>query len=251
MVLPGESQEDFDRFLAGFVAEYEPQTSTEAFLVQNMVGWMWKMLRLERLEAAAQVAQLSEPIRPHELARHGLDVPDGAEYYLEDITRIDALDGELYELAEPMAGLLLKQFRVDEGALSLTQVECPAFFRMLQDVAVDAGLSDLTPSGMALATVRGPGIDRVQWVRGALEGLIDEARIALWAIANRDAIVRLRGAVNDARLQSMQHYVQPKLAFDHVSRSLYRAIDELRKHQSWRKRVQVIDVMPSADVDKG
>lgn len=135
------------------------------------------MLRLERLEATAQVAQLSEPVRPHELTRHGLDVPDGAEYYLEDITRIDALDGELYKLVGPMARLLLKQFKVDEEALAVAQAECPAFFGVLQDVAVDAGLSDLTPSGLALATVRGPGIDRVQWVRGALEGL--SIRLAL------------------------------------------------------------------------
>lgn len=81
------------------------------------------------------------------------------------------------------------------------------FFWRLQDVAVDARMSDLKSSRLAFATVRDSSIDRVRWVCGALEGLIDEARFVLTVFANHDAIVRLRGMSNDARLQTMQQYV--------------------------------------------
>lgn len=244
VILPGENPEEYENFLAGFVHEYEPQSATEMFLVQNMVGWMWKMLRLERLEAAAQIAELSQPLKSYELSRYGLEVPEGAEYYLEDLARIDAIDGELHGAVDGMVRNLLRQYPVTAEALSLAHERAPDFFRLLQERARDAGATDLTPGGLAALTIKGPGIDRVPWVRGALEELREEAALALWAVDNADRIRGVRAAISDARLQSMQHYVKPQMAFDHVSRSLYKAIDELRKHQTWRSKFKVIDVTP-------
>lgn len=244
VILPGESPEEYENFLEGFVHEYEPQSATEMFLVQNMVGWMWKMLRLERLEAAAQVAELSQPLKPYELARYGLEVPEGAEYYLENLARIDEIDALLYSAVEGMAEILLKQYVVSAEALAIAQENSPEFFRLLQERAEEDGAKDLTPEGLAAARVKGPSIDRVPWLRGALEELQEEAKLALWAHANADRIRGVRAAISDARLQSMQHYVKPQVAFDHVSRSLYKAIDELRKHQTWRSKLKVIDVTP-------
>jgi hypothetical protein len=49
-VLPGESQADFDRLLAGFVSRFQPQDEIETELVNEMASARWRMRRASRLE---------------------------------------------------------------------------------------------------------------------------------------------------------------------------------------------------------
>jgi hypothetical protein len=52
VVLPGESQSDFDGLCDRLEAEWRPQTPTEQFLLEQMAVSQWKLARLERDEMA-------------------------------------------------------------------------------------------------------------------------------------------------------------------------------------------------------
>jgi hypothetical protein len=69
-VLPGESQEDFDKLLAAFVVRYQPETEIEVELVNEIASARWRMRRASRLETLLlneEIARLqNEPESPAE-----------------------------------------------------------------------------------------------------------------------------------------------------------------------------------------
>jgi hypothetical protein len=52
IVLPGESQEEFDELLNSLLDEHQPQTPTELALVENMATARWRQQRVWTLETA-------------------------------------------------------------------------------------------------------------------------------------------------------------------------------------------------------
>jgi len=53
IVLPGESQEEFDTLLAGLHKDHSPVGETESNLVRGLAEIQWRLNRLRRYEAAA------------------------------------------------------------------------------------------------------------------------------------------------------------------------------------------------------
>jgi hypothetical protein len=52
VVLPGESQEDYDRLEASIVKRFKPQDEIERTLVHQMASALWRLDRIEAMEAA-------------------------------------------------------------------------------------------------------------------------------------------------------------------------------------------------------
>jgi len=53
VVLPGESQEEFDQIHAGFQRQYQPRNPAEQCLVDQMAIAQWKLVRAEAYQARA------------------------------------------------------------------------------------------------------------------------------------------------------------------------------------------------------
>ena len=51
VVVPGESQDDFNRLCDELEAEWRPQSRAEQFLLEQIAVSQWKLARLERDEA--------------------------------------------------------------------------------------------------------------------------------------------------------------------------------------------------------
>jgi hypothetical protein len=51
LILPGETQEDFDKILAAMQQEYQPQSDSEHFLVKEAATARWNLLRAAAYEA--------------------------------------------------------------------------------------------------------------------------------------------------------------------------------------------------------
>jgi hypothetical protein len=61
IVLPGESQEEFDELLASYLDEHHPETPTERTLIENMAVARWRQQRVWILEAAGLTAEMRRP----------------------------------------------------------------------------------------------------------------------------------------------------------------------------------------------
>src|SRR5690242_12887142 len=49
-VLPHENTQDFDQLAAGIRDEFQPETDSESFLVDQMIHSRWRLARIQRLE---------------------------------------------------------------------------------------------------------------------------------------------------------------------------------------------------------
>ena len=58
-------------------------------------------------------------------------------------------------------------------------------------------------------------------------------------------------AVKDKRLMEIMQNEKPSRAFDDLRRNFYRTLGELRKHQEWRHKMQVVDAATRNVVDSG
>jgi hypothetical protein len=61
VVLPGESQEEFDQLLASYLEEHQPETPTERTLIENMAVARWRQQRVWTLETAGLTAEIRRP----------------------------------------------------------------------------------------------------------------------------------------------------------------------------------------------
>ena len=86
ILIPGESQEEFQRLLAGQILEFEPQTSNELMLVEAMVIAKWRQMRAWGLTALAHAREIhaQDEKRPEAL---DLDMPTRAWIALEEIDK--------------------------------------------------------------------------------------------------------------------------------------------------------------------
>ena len=58
VLIPGESQEEFDNLLAAIVAEFEPRTESEMLLVEGMVVANWRQLRAWAMDASGMAVAM-------------------------------------------------------------------------------------------------------------------------------------------------------------------------------------------------
>src|SRR5579875_2060955 len=61
IVLPGESQEDYDQLCHDLESEWQPQTPTERICLEDMAVNRWKLIRGEKQEAWIQQLPLDHP----------------------------------------------------------------------------------------------------------------------------------------------------------------------------------------------
>jgi hypothetical protein len=61
LVLPGESQEEFDQLCHDLESEWQPQTPTERICLENMVAAQWKLIRAENQEAFLHSLPADDP----------------------------------------------------------------------------------------------------------------------------------------------------------------------------------------------
>jgi hypothetical protein len=82
----------------------------------------------------------------------------------------------------------------------------------------------------------------------ALEEIISSAQNALWYFNKCDTIKEAVSRIKEKRLLEIMQIDKTRRIHDDLSRTFFRALTELRKHQEWRRRLLIIDI-PSQDGD--
>lgn len=84
-----------------------------------------------------------------------------------------------------------------------------------------------------------------------LKDSIADLKQIIWFCDNRAGIEQELQAVKDKRLMELMQNEKPSRAFDDLRRNFYRTLSELRKHQEWRRKMQVVDVASRNVIDSG
>jgi len=241
VVIPGESEEDFRGLHEEFLNSFKPNDVAESSMVRELAVLTWKKLRLERLEQTAFVRALNIPIKAIDICSM-VPVEECHDWLIRDISIVTKEfiatykedlellrpDSEYVELAERMILLFSKNPELSEMLRKENLLgEADGVIKEYLGHKLDnQAYKDQLPTKYTVHDVR-RWLNQIQWVAEHL----DQIKAA---IAN----------VKEKRLLDLMQDQGIMRAHDDLSRAFYRTLSELRRQQSWRQKMGVIDITP-------
>ena len=114
IVLPGESEEEFEKLHQQFMNDFMPNDVAESAMVYELTGLTWKKLRLEKLEHAAFIRSINLNITIKDMASEGIEIDKYHEKHLKELNTLGK-NKEIFELNRDCLNYLNK---VSKGYIS-------------------------------------------------------------------------------------------------------------------------------------
>jgi hypothetical protein len=247
-VLPGESEEDFKQLQDQFVKDFLPKNVAESLIVHQLSSLTWKILRLQKLEDAHVLRALHQPIGESDLYRENLKLsyeymsliqdlsPYSDHFFAQNQTYLDYLRG-----FEDGYGISKDEF-----------YEMPKIYpelyeelvRMASEYTKTDKIVDVAPESLIRLKYTTPEGGSIAFVHHAFSALQKNCEDLVYIHQHLDPI---RSAVTNIKEKRLLEALKDQgimRAHDELQRSFYKALNELRRHQTWRS--QAIDVKEEA-----
>ena len=247
ITLINESDDEFNQLLEQFMVDFAPRDIAESVMVRDLAIITWKRLRLEGLEQSSLVRALNEPITAAEYSRNGIEIDSGT------VWAIDYLDGktegkvEYYERARKEAQSWWDSYRGDRDILSMP-VNYPTLFEVVVGRARAFGFdvsSDPDSEEVCSWTLDSNRYGCDRYSDYVVRALIREDRELNWVEENSEQIKLAAIKAKEERLLRVIQNPGETRVNEDLSRSLYKTLSELRRHQQWRRKMSIVDVTPS------
>ena len=239
IILPGESEKDFQELEEQFVRDFSPDDIVAATMVHNLTVLTWKKLRAQKIEHAGLVRVLAAKFEitdyfratfPADIEDAGgiLTVVDGMSQSEEDELRVAFGYCDQFVLATPNA-----------QDLQLMKQQSPLLFEYLESKA-SSGMKDCSfwPS---MKATNGHG-QVLPFIKHHCEIFLSKNAVYAKAVKHS---VRLRQIVKEIKEGRLLKFMQDnsiQRVHDDLDRAFYRTLSELRKHQHWRQERNTVDV---------
>jgi hypothetical protein len=246
-ILPGESEDDFKQLQDQFIKDFLPLNVAESMIVHELSNMTWKLLRLAKLEDAHFLRAINQAISEPDLRREGLMLSSLSINLVQDLS---PYTDEFFKLNQTHLDYLRRfetGYGISKDEFYEMPIKYPDLYESLtlmaksyaktdrEEVSPESliGLKYMTPEGGSTAFVHHAFVV----LQELSEDLVyihlhlDEIRSAVTNIRER----RLLEALKDQGIMR---------AHDELQRSFYKALAELRRHQTWRS--QTIDVKEEA-----
>jgi len=249
IVLPGESEEDFEKLHQQFMSDFMPSDVAESAMVYELTGLTWKKLRLEKLEHAAFIRSINLNITIKDMASEGLEIDKYHEKYLKELNTLGK-NKEIFELNRDCLNYLNK---VSKGYISpqdILNLEKTMPFVYDSIIYITAEVLDIEKSEVDFSVLKDsmvhlPGKNKPEMLYKAVFRRVKKIFESLvWVENNLD---KVKAAVANIKEKKLLHTIQEQglmRSNDDLSRSFFRVLNELRRHQSWRKDMNTVDIYP-------
>ena len=249
IVLPGESEEDFEKLHQQFMNDFIPSDVAESAMVYELAGLTWKKLRLEKLEHAAFIRSINLNITIKDMASEGIEVDKYHEKHLKELNALSK-NKEIFELNRDCLNYLNK---VSKGYISpedILNLEKTMPFVYDSIIYITAEVLDIDKSQVDLSVLKDsmvhlPGKHKPEMLYKAVFRRVKKIFESLvWIENNLD---KVKAAVANIKEKKLLEAIQSQglmRSNDDLSRSFFRVLNELRRHQSWRKEMNIVDIYP-------
>lgn len=250
LILPGEDESQFRQIEDQFARDFRPEDMAEIAMVRDLAVLAWKKIRLENLELRFTLTRLNAP----------LDYFDKNEtkflssYRVEsNLHRLSSYTSEVKGEAE-LAKAYAEQLQI-RGAtiedLEGLEKSYPLIHKKLVEYISHYGFTNPTAENVLCYEIENDDGQTEFFWNYFLKESIEDLNQIIWFCDNRADIEKELQAVKDKRLMQLMQNEKPSRAFDDLRRNFYRTLSELRKHQEWRRKMQVVDVASRNVVDSG
>lgn len=248
LILPGEDESQFRQIEDQFVRDFHPEDMAEIAMVRDLAVLAWKKIRLENLELRFTLAHLNAPLSYSDKVNTEYLSSDQVESnipYLYDYTA--ELKSEAVPALDYAKQLQARGANVED--LESLADSHPILHQKLVEYIKHYEFTNSTAKNVLRYEIENDdGEAELFWdyfLREAIKDLVQ----TIWLCEIRPKIEQELQVVKDKRLMELMENEKPSRAFDDLRRNFYRTLSELRKHQEWRRKMQVVDIASRNVVD--
>lgn len=240
VILPGEDGNMFQQLLNGLGKDFNPRTTIENALVNDIAIVVWKKLRLEKAAHVLTSSRLSQPVTDDDLKDFFAepDMPDGTSLHLQKVLSMAQHEALLLKAILPMMDEWRKHAETNNDYPGAD----PKKFAPLLKYFADYRATSMTDSATDATDATVLGLSNEAFSLNYRILAENDLRCSVWLINRRE---RLLAAVKEIKagvvLDAMNNATTSRASED-LNRALYRALAELRKQQDWRLHVAVQEV---------
>ena len=239
LVLPGESESDFELIVQQFSEDFAAFGLAERSLTRDLAVLAWKRMRLERLENVYLQSILEALPTASEIGEAGLAIPKRSTRYLRDSDvferyPVDLLKSSIIQLTRWIQqGFTLEdneEMERDYPELDeWVSADFNDHFRMAswKEWIEEIKLKDGRPESRVIEIFR--------TIRTEMEAII-------WIHDHQEDLKAIEPKVRELRILKFMQIDKNRRAHDDLARAFHRTLNELRKQQEWRFKHQPIDV---------
>jgi hypothetical protein len=250
LILPGEDESQFRQIEDQFVRDFHPEDMAEIAMVRDLAVLAWKKIRLENLELRFTLARLNESLSYSD--KYGTEFLDSNRVE-SNLHRLSEFTAELKSevvLSKAYAEQLQAKGATIEDLEGLEKSH-PLIHQKLVEYINHYEFTNPTAKNVLHYEIENDDGETELFWNYFLKESIEDLNQMIWFCDNRTQIEQELQAVKDKRLMELMENEKPSRAFDDLRRNFYRTLSELRKHQEWKRKMQVVDVNLRNVVDSG
>lgn len=252
IILPFESQQDFDELKDLFIQDFRPNGVTEFSLVHELTILAWKKLRLEKIENNYLRGLLEAAETAEEFYAAGFPRRDGIDWLLNDLTILTPEFIKLHTDDLALANSLRDPAACNQF-LSVAKQKFTLFYLRLNEAFnrwdKDQGTTKLivrfTDDKSELLgeePLTAPDINLV------LPSIIEESEAIVYVCTQLPRLNAFKNLIRDRRLGFFMENPGSSRAYADLSRAFFKALDELRKQQEWGHQKRIIQLATQTPV---
>ena len=245
VVLPGEDESEYCELEAQFLRDFSPRDIAEGAMVRELTILTWKKIRLDQLEHRAVIQAINRPLPSYELDSLFLYRPD-AQWVMGFLDLLTESYVQEHEHKKKIAQELLSN-KVTPQVLDALKKKCPSLYEDVMGEAPEYDVEDLSHGSLCEETIDSDTGHQKNFLHFLLARQVESCDDVIWTFDNLEKIQASIQEQKDKNLVSLMQYDKTGRARDDLSRSFFRTLSELRKHQHWRYQRDAIDVSPPVD----
>ena len=240
IVLPGESEKDFQELESQFISDFSPEDVVAATMVHNLTVLTWKKLRAQKIEHAGLLRTLTANFSSSEYYKfnYSTAISDPGRV-LTLVDGMSQVEEDEWKLAIGFCKIFIQTIPTAQELKALEQAS-PKLYNYLEAEAVIDNRQDCTlwPT-MKVKTSDGTVHPFIKfYCEYFLRDNIDVFNV-ISDIAHLRQIVK---EIKEGRLLKFMQESSVQRVHDDLDRAFYRTLSELRKHQHWRQERNTVDV---------
>jgi hypothetical protein len=250
LILPGEDESQFRQIENQFVRDFRPEDMAEIAMVRDLAVLAWKKIRLENLELRFTLARLDAPLGYSEKINTEYLCSDRVESQIKYLSNYTDVLKDEAKLAVEYAKYLRARGASIEDLEGLEKNHPLIHKKMVEYIDYYEFTNPTAKNLLHYEIENDNGQTELFW-NYFLRELVEDLQKTIWFCDHRGKIEKELQAVKDKRLMELMQNEKPSRAFDDLRRNFYRTLSELRKHQEWRRKMQVVDVASRNVIDSG
>jgi hypothetical protein len=245
IVLPGEDESAFRELEEQFVRDFDPRDIVESAIVRELATITWKKLRLEKLEQSSFLRTMNAPLRDYDFSDYGIHFnKDTFALFLRGLV-VTKEEAKAQESKLAIASQFQGKFLASEQYRTI-YLKYPDIYREIVEIGLscDCFASEPSIDELVLSYIELEDGGEQSLGSFALGQIIAAAQSTIWYFKRYDTIQAVVAKIKEERLLEIMQIDKTRRIHDDLSRTFYRALTELRKHQDWRRRELIVDISP-------